>query len=208
MKLNLELLNLQSTSNYLARRFGVRAAMPGFIGLKLCPDLVMVKPNFEKYTAVSRDIREIMSQYDPDFCPMSLDEAYLDLTIHLQQRLQSSPLSRMFLLRDQALEIQESSCRCDLNSVLRPALMCCSEIRDHGSSDEALQTFLNTSKYSTPTNVCDKCKKVFPSYTCKVFGYSVDDAVLELRNRIEQRTHLTASAGNFSCLNATLSAYF
>lgn len=46
----------QSTSNYEARKFGVRAAMPGFIGKKLCPSLIIVRPNFDKYTAASREV--------------------------------------------------------------------------------------------------------------------------------------------------------
>lgn len=46
----------QSTSNYHARRFGVRAAMPGFIAKRLCPQLLIVPPNFDKYRAVSREV--------------------------------------------------------------------------------------------------------------------------------------------------------
>ena len=72
-----------STSNYLARKYGVRAAMPGFIARKLCPDLVIVPLHFDKYKAVSAEIRDIFREYDPNFSPMSLDEAYLDLTEYL-----------------------------------------------------------------------------------------------------------------------------
>ncbi|XP_045139406.1 LOW QUALITY PROTEIN: DNA polymerase kappa-like [Portunus trituberculatus] len=74
-----------STSNYAARKFGVRAAMPGFIGKKLCPELTIVPPNFDKYRAVSQEVRDVFSQYDPGFSPMSLDEAYLDITEYLQK---------------------------------------------------------------------------------------------------------------------------
>merc|ERR1719187_1512229 len=70
-------IGMLSTSNYLARKFGVRAAMPGFIGKKLCPDLVIVPGNMEKYSNVSKVVREVFSEYDPNFAPMSLDEAYL-----------------------------------------------------------------------------------------------------------------------------------
>uniref|UniRef100_A0A9J8C4C1 DNA polymerase kappa n=2 Tax=Cyprinus carpio TaxID=7962 RepID=A0A9J8C4C1_CYPCA len=79
-------MSMLSTSNYHARRFGVRAAMPGFIAKKLCPNLVIVPTNFDKYRAVSAQVREIFSEYDPHFMPMSLDEAYLDITEHLEQR--------------------------------------------------------------------------------------------------------------------------
>ena len=76
-------MGMLSTSNYLARKYGVRAGMPGFIGKKLCPNLKIVPPNFEKYTAVSSIIRQVFKEYDPGFCPMSLDEAYLDITEYL-----------------------------------------------------------------------------------------------------------------------------
>ena len=69
-----------STTNYVARKYGVRAAMPGFIGKKLCPQLIFVKSHFEKYTLVAEQIRAIIRQYDPDFTSHSLDEVYMDLT--------------------------------------------------------------------------------------------------------------------------------
>mmetsp|Transcript_25497 Transcript_25497/g.71308 ORF Transcript_25497/g.71308 Transcript_25497/m.71308 type:complete len:539 (+) Transcript_25497:180-1796(+) len=68
------------TANYRARQFGVRSAMPGFIARKLCPQLVFVKPNFDKYSRAAEETREIFRQYDPDFQAGSLDEAYLDVT--------------------------------------------------------------------------------------------------------------------------------
>lgn len=74
-----------STTNYIARKFGVRAAMPGFIGKKLCPDLVFVKPNFDKYTAVAQDFRAVFAEYDPNFKAWSLDEAILDITEYYNQ---------------------------------------------------------------------------------------------------------------------------
>lgn len=79
--------SMLSTSNYVARKFGVRAAMPGFIGKKLCPELIIVPCNFDKYKAVSSQIGAIFEQYDPNFCPMSLDEAYLDITDYLTKNI-------------------------------------------------------------------------------------------------------------------------
>lgn len=68
------------TSNYEARKFGVRSAMPGYIALKLCPHLKIIPLHFDKYRAASNKVRAIFAKYDPDFAPMSLDEAYLNLT--------------------------------------------------------------------------------------------------------------------------------
>ena len=64
----------------LTRKFGVRGGMPGFIAKKLCPNLVIVPGNKEKYAAVSEVVRGVFEEYDPNFAPLSLDEAYLDLT--------------------------------------------------------------------------------------------------------------------------------
>ncbi|KAF0556682.1 DNA/RNA polymerase [Gigaspora margarita] len=76
--------SMLSTSNYEARRYGVRSAMPGFIAKKLCPELIIVPCNFDKYHAVAKQIREVFARYDPNYTPMSLDEAYLDITEYLE----------------------------------------------------------------------------------------------------------------------------
>lgn len=83
--------SMLSTSNYLARKFGVRAGMPGFIARKLCPQLVIVSTNYEKYGRISKEIHEIFRVYDPNFSSVSLDEAYLDITEYLanENRLRS-----------------------------------------------------------------------------------------------------------------------
>ncbi|PIA33270.1 hypothetical protein AQUCO_04200203v1 [Aquilegia coerulea] len=63
-----------------ARKFGVRAAMPGFIARKLCPELIFVPVDFKKYTHYSELTRKVFHKYDPNFIASSLDEAYLDIT--------------------------------------------------------------------------------------------------------------------------------
>jgi len=62
------------TSNYLARQYGVRSAMPGFIARKLCPELVLIPLHFPKYREASNKVRAVFQKYDPNFVPMSLDE--------------------------------------------------------------------------------------------------------------------------------------
>lgn len=69
-----------STACYLARIKGVRSAMPMFQALKLCPEAVVVKPRFAAYTEASRAIRAMMEELTPAIEPLSLDEAFLDLT--------------------------------------------------------------------------------------------------------------------------------
>jgi len=69
-----------STACYIARIKGVRSAMPMFQALKLCPDAVVIRPNMEKYVAVGREIRERMLKMTPLVEPISIDEAFLDLS--------------------------------------------------------------------------------------------------------------------------------
>lgn len=69
-----------STANYPARKFGVRSAMPTAMALKLCPHLTLLPGRFEAYREASNQIREIFSRYTALIEPLSLDEAYLDVT--------------------------------------------------------------------------------------------------------------------------------
>ncbi len=69
-----------STCCYLARIQGVRSAMPMFQALKLCPQAIVVKPRFPAYVEASRAIRSLMERLTPAIEPLSLDEAFLDLT--------------------------------------------------------------------------------------------------------------------------------
>ena len=69
-----------AAASYEARRFGVRSAMPSTRAARLCPDLVFVPPRFEVYRAVSRQIHAIFRDYTRLIEPLSLDEAYLDVT--------------------------------------------------------------------------------------------------------------------------------
>ncbi|KII11368.1 DNA polymerase IV, partial [Phaeobacter sp. S60] len=78
-----------STACYVARIRGVRSAMPMFQALKLCPDAVVIKPRMNVYVDVSRQIRAMMDELTPDVEPLSLDEAFMDLSG--TQRLHGAP---------------------------------------------------------------------------------------------------------------------
>jgi DNA polymerase IV len=69
-----------AAASYEARKFGVRSAMPSVIAKRLCPDLIFVKHNFSRYNEVSASIREIFSEYTDLIEPLSIDEAFLDVT--------------------------------------------------------------------------------------------------------------------------------
>ena len=74
-----------ATANYVARQYGVRSAMPGFMGLILCPELILIPPNYGKYIAVSRQFREIVAEYDPHYVTLGLDEVNMDVTDYLRR---------------------------------------------------------------------------------------------------------------------------
>lgn len=73
-------MQMITTANYVARKFGVRSAMPGHIGLYLCPELVLIPCNYGKYNAVSKVMKEIVAEYDPRYASMGLDEVNMDVT--------------------------------------------------------------------------------------------------------------------------------
>ena len=139
-----------STSNYPARRYGVRAAMPGFIAKKLCPELIIVPTHFDKYKDYSRQVQEILAEYDPNFAMASLDEAYLDLTEHLKDRQKCKEKTKFVRSKNQT-----------------EAML--GDENDQGT-EQAVEEIVE-------------------------FGYDAQEAVRELRFRIEQKTRLTASAG-------------
>src|SRR5437867_13240466 len=68
-----------TTASYEARKFGIHSAMPSRTAYRLCPQAVFIRPNFAKYSEVSRQIREILLRHTPLVEPVSIDEAYLDV---------------------------------------------------------------------------------------------------------------------------------
>lgn len=74
-----------TTCNYVARKFGCRSGMAGFVAKKLCPQLILIKPNFYKYAAKAQEIREVLADYDARFESASVDEAYLNITEYCER---------------------------------------------------------------------------------------------------------------------------
>ncbi|THD25270.1 DNA polymerase kappa subunit [Fasciola hepatica] len=227
--------SMLSTSNYIARRFGVRAGLPGFLGKKLCPNLHIIPLDFARYTEASRAVRAVLSQYavipseneaDLNDQPgqtedsrriamvaASLDEAYLDLTLHLAER-QSWPEERRTFWPRPTTGAKMLVCRCSRNrnkkshSTVSPGS---SNYSDTLKSSEADRTIVTTTESSHTLDagqqnvqlkkpvdlelaVCDQCGYLLRSGR-RVFGTSAWEAVREIRFRVFCATRLTCSAG-------------
>ncbi|XP_068781615.1 DNA polymerase kappa-like isoform X1 [Struthio camelus] len=174
-------MSMLSTSNYHARRFGVRAAMPGFIAKKLCPHLTIVPLNFEKYGKVSKEVREILAEYDPNFMPMGLDEAYLNITEYLEERLNWPEDKRRYFFNTENTTENDKQ---DMNMSTKFNLN-----EDTFSSSPLL--------FEDNASLTDDHpeQRNLPAVNSIVFGTSAEEVVKEIRFRIEQKTRLTASAG-------------
>src|SRR5246127_506225 len=83
-----------AAASYEARKFGVRSAMPSVTARRKCPELVFVPPRFDVYKAVSQQIRAIFARYTSLIQPLSLDEAYLDVTAPLVERGSATEIAK------------------------------------------------------------------------------------------------------------------
>jgi DNA polymerase IV len=82
-----------AAASYEAREFGVRSAMPSVTAKRKCPNLIFVNPRFDVYKAVSLQIRAIFAEYTPIIEPLSLDEAYLDVTENLKEIVSATQIA-------------------------------------------------------------------------------------------------------------------
>ena len=83
-----------AAASYEARKFGVRSAMPGKIALEKCPQLIVVKPRFQRYKEISQQIRKIFYEFTDLVEPLSLDEAYLDVTENKKDMESANDIAR------------------------------------------------------------------------------------------------------------------
>jgi DNA polymerase-4 len=105
-----EVRGVVSTACYIARTFGVRSAMPMFQAKKLCPHAVILKPRHAYYSHVARQIRGFMEELTPLIEPLSLDEAYLDLsgTERIHHQSPAKTMARLALRIEQEINITVS----------------------------------------------------------------------------------------------------
>uniref|UniRef100_A0A8C5UJY9 DNA polymerase kappa n=1 Tax=Microcebus murinus TaxID=30608 RepID=A0A8C5UJY9_MICMU len=180
-------VSMLSTSNYHARRFGVRAAMPGFIAKRLCPQLIIVPPNFDKYRAVSKEVKEILADYDPNFMAMSLDEAYLNITKHLEERQNWPEDKRRYFVKTRN-SVENDKPGEEVNQLNEHERSISPLLFEESPPDLQLSGNpfqVNFEEQNNPQILQNSV----------VFGTSAEEVVKEIRFRIEQKTTLTASAG-------------
>jgi DNA polymerase-4 len=91
-----------AAASYEARQFGVRSAMSSIKAKRQCPDLIFVKPRFEVYKDISRQLRAIFADYTPLIEPLSLDEAYLDVTDNLKTMTSATEIAEEIRARIRA----------------------------------------------------------------------------------------------------------
>ena len=91
-----------AAASYEARKFGVHSAMPSVTPKRKCPDLIFVKPRFDAYQAISRQIRAIFAAYTPIIEPLSLDEAYLAVTENLKGIVSATWIAKEIRVRIRA----------------------------------------------------------------------------------------------------------
>jgi DNA polymerase kappa len=112
-----------TTCNYLARKFGVRSGMASFVAKKLCPQLVLLPQNYEKYTEKAKEIRAIMAEYDPLFESASIDEAYLNITAYCDEN-QLDPEEVVQRMREEILETTKVSVSAGIAANAKIAKIC------------------------------------------------------------------------------------
>jgi DNA polymerase-4 len=91
-----------AAASYEARKFGVHSAMPSITAKRKCPDLIFIKPRFDAYKAISLQIRDIFAEYTPIIEPLSLDEAYLDVTENLKGIISATQIAEEIRARIRA----------------------------------------------------------------------------------------------------------
>jgi DNA polymerase-4 len=94
-----EIRGVVSAASYEARKFGVRSALSGALAKKYCPELIFVRPRFDRYKEISQKIRKIFHDYTDLVEPLSLDEAYLDVTHNKKGNPSASLIAQEIRLR-------------------------------------------------------------------------------------------------------------
>ncbi|KAK6361787.1 hypothetical protein TWF730_005503 [Orbilia blumenaviensis] len=120
-----------TTCNYEARKFGVRSGMAGHIAIKLCPQLIFLPLNFEKYNAKAKEVREVLARYDERFEAASCDEAYLNITGYLAKH-NLDPEEAVEKMRQEVFEHSKLTVSAGIAPNARIAKICSNKNKPNG----------------------------------------------------------------------------
>ncbi|KAI9925825.1 hypothetical protein MW887_005631 [Aspergillus wentii] len=120
-----------TTCNYEARKFGCRSGMASFVAKKLCPQLVCLPQNYDKYSAKAKEIRDVFVQYDPLFESASIDEAYLNITAYCAENHLNSE-EAVQKMRAEVLEKTKISVSAGIAANAKIAKICSNKNKPNG----------------------------------------------------------------------------
>ncbi|RYP05985.1 hypothetical protein DL764_003445 [Monosporascus ibericus] len=135
-----------TTCNYVARKYGCRSGMAGFVAKKLCPELLLIPLNFDKYTAKAQEVREVLADYDPRFESASIDEAYLNITEYCSEH-GMSPENAVKQMRDEIHEKAKITVSAGIAANAKLAKICSNMNKPNGqyilpSDRQAIMAFM------------------------------------------------------------------
>lgn len=191
-------LSMLSTTNYVARQYGVRAGMPGFIGKKLCSELVLVPLDFKAYKEEAMAVREVVKRYDPQFRALGWDE--------LSMKLSRKHLSKWIInysfpdsaykgeMKEAPVDGHPAKEKKEKEEKTRVTIGAKSEsCQDHSFS------FLSPARNSSPPQPSSRSSSLSPQriggITRMEHFKAAELAMAECRREIFEKTQLTASVG-------------
>ncbi|RYO93700.1 hypothetical protein DL762_000905 [Monosporascus cannonballus] len=135
-----------TTCNYVARKYGCRSGMAGFVAKKLCPELLLIPLSFDKYRAKAQEVREVLADYDPRFESASIDEAYLNITEYCREH-GLSPEDAVQQMRDEIHEKTKITVSAGIAANAKLAKICSNMNKPNGqyilpSDRQAIMAFM------------------------------------------------------------------
>jgi DNA polymerase kappa len=162
-----------TTCNYLARKYGCRSGMAGFVAKKLCPQLICLPLNFDKYIAKAKEIRAVLARYDDRFESASIDEAYLNITEYCTTH-EMDPWDVVMQLRAEVFEEAKVTVSAGIAANAKLAKICSNRNKPNGqfrlASDRqtimAFMSELSTRKVNGIGRVMERELKAIGIETC------------------------------------------
>ncbi|CDW83427.1 dna polymerase iv kappa [Stylonychia lemnae] len=213
-------MNMIQTTNYVARKWGITSGLPGFIGKRLCQELIFVKPNMAKYKKEYENIKNLLMEFDPQLETPSPDEFLLDITNYLRKNQMEDDIGRIFVGDKIRKLIQEktqltASCGVACNKLL--AKICSDFNKPNGQTFLQLQQaeianfmdnlpikklqgigkvtemIMNGLGIFTCKDIVTKGREIYINFTENVFDFLVKSALGIGKNLHDEQTQIKKS---------------